>query len=392
MKAVRFHEYGDPEVLRVEDVDDPVPGEGQVRVRVAATSFNGVDGNIRAGRMQGPMPLELPHIPGLDVSGTVDMLGEGAGGLRVGDPVIGFLRSAPTAPRPSMFWRPPKPRPGTVEHPAGGRGRVAPGRTHGLASVVRAHESAERATDSHQRRRRRRGRLRRAVGQGRRRARHRTASPRTSATVQTQGADEIIDHTAGDVATALGQPVDVLLNLAPISPEQFTALAALVRDGGVIVNTTVWMPAPSDEARGVRSIDLFVRSDAAQFAELAAASTGGAHRRHRRTRPTDRPRTVHTRAAAAPSTARSSSCRRTRARHRYAAPLPSAGSLPSCRPCRCSRATAPRARSSPRARRGRTRGSSRRGRRARRRGRRPSPAGSASRRRGSACARPGRRS
>ena len=43
-----------------------------MRVRVAATSFNGVDGNIRAGRMQGPMPLELPHIPGLDVAGTVD--------------------------------------------------------------------------------------------------------------------------------------------------------------------------------------------------------------------------------------------------------------------------------------------------------------------------------
>ena len=97
-----------------------------------------------------------------------------------------------------------------------------------------------------------------------------TASPRTSAKVQTQGADEMIDHTAGDVAAALGEPVDVLLNLAPISPEQFTALAGLVRDGGVIVNTTVWMPAPSDEARGVRGIDLFVRSDAAQLAELAA--------------------------------------------------------------------------------------------------------------------------
>ena len=72
------------------------------------------------------------------------------------------------------------------------------------------------------------------------------------------------------MAAALGAPVDVLLNLAPISPEQFAALAALVRDGGVIVNTTVWMPAPSDETRGVRGIDLFVRSDATQLAELAA--------------------------------------------------------------------------------------------------------------------------
>lgn len=44
--------------------------------------------------------------------------------------------------------------------------------------------------------------------------------------------------------------------------------ADLVADGGVVVNTTVWMPAPSDEARGVRGIDLYVRSDAQQLAEL----------------------------------------------------------------------------------------------------------------------------
>src|SRR3954451_23711435 len=91
MKAVRFHEYGDPEVLRLEDVEVPTPSTGQVRIRVAATSFNGVDGNIRAGRMQGPMPIDLPHVPGLDVAGTIDALGEGVDALREDDPVIGFL-------------------------------------------------------------------------------------------------------------------------------------------------------------------------------------------------------------------------------------------------------------------------------------------------------------
>jgi NADPH:quinone reductase-like Zn-dependent oxidoreductase len=97
-----------------------------------------------------------------------------------------------------------------------------------------------------------------------------TASAQTRAQVQSQGADEVIDHTAGEVSAAISDPVDVLLNLAPISPEQFSALAAQVSDGGVIVNTTVWMPAPSDEARGVRGIDLFVRSEAAELAELSA--------------------------------------------------------------------------------------------------------------------------
>ena len=270
MKAMRFHEYGDAEVLGLDEVDLPTPGPGQVRVRVAATSFNGVDGNIRAGRMQGPMPMDLPHVPGLDVAGTVDALGDGVDTLREGDPVIGFLpfvddgataeyvlaSAADLAPAPTSIpladaaalplvgltaWQ------ALVEHAnlrAGQRILVngASGAVGGyavqLAKSIGAHVLA-------------------------------TATPRTRERVTTQGADEIVDHTAGDVSTAVREPVDVLLNLAPISPEEFTALAGVVRDGGVIVNTTVWMPAPSDETRGVRGIDLFVRSDATQLAELA---------------------------------------------------------------------------------------------------------------------------
>src|SRR3954463_13002825 len=91
MKAVRFHEYGNPGVLRYEDVEQPTPGAGQVLIRVAATSFNGVDGNIRAGFMQGPIPVTLPHTPGIDVAGTVDALGDGVDDVGVGDGVIGFL-------------------------------------------------------------------------------------------------------------------------------------------------------------------------------------------------------------------------------------------------------------------------------------------------------------
>jgi NADPH:quinone reductase-like Zn-dependent oxidoreductase len=271
MKAVRFHEYGDPEVLRLEDVDVPTPGAGQVRVRVAATSFNGVDGNIRAGRMQGPMPLDLPHIPGLDVAGTVDALGDGVHGPQVGDPVIGFLpfgddgataeyvlaAAASLAPAPTSIpladaaalplvgltaWQ------ALFEHAnlqtgqrilVNGASGAVGGYAVQLAKAAGAHVIA-------------------------------TASARARAQVEAQGADEVIDHTAGAVSAAISEPIDVLLNLAPISPEQFSALAARVSDGGVIVNTTVWMPAPSDEPRGVRGIDLFVRSDAPELAELSA--------------------------------------------------------------------------------------------------------------------------
>src|SRR4051812_29160359 len=70
MKAVRFHAFGDADVLRYEDVEQPEPGAGEVRIRVAATSFNPVDDGIRGGYLQGPFPVTLPHIPGVDVAGT----------------------------------------------------------------------------------------------------------------------------------------------------------------------------------------------------------------------------------------------------------------------------------------------------------------------------------
>src|SRR4051794_41775490 len=91
MKAVRFHEFGGADVPRYDDVEPPVPGAGEVRVRVAATSFNGVDGGIRGGYLQGPFPVTLPHTPGIDVSGTVDALGAGVENLAAGDAVVGFL-------------------------------------------------------------------------------------------------------------------------------------------------------------------------------------------------------------------------------------------------------------------------------------------------------------
>jgi NADPH:quinone reductase-like Zn-dependent oxidoreductase len=91
MKAVRFHEFGGPEVLRYEDVDRPRPAAGQVLVRVAATSFNPVDAAIRSGFLQQIFAVALPHIPGIDVAGTVAEIGEGVAGWSVGEAVVGFL-------------------------------------------------------------------------------------------------------------------------------------------------------------------------------------------------------------------------------------------------------------------------------------------------------------
>lgn len=91
MKAIRFHEFGSSEVLRYEDVDRPVPGTGQVLVRVAATSFNPVDDHIRAGALAEMIPIALPYVPGIDLAGTVAELGADVTGLEVGDRVVAML-------------------------------------------------------------------------------------------------------------------------------------------------------------------------------------------------------------------------------------------------------------------------------------------------------------
>ena len=98
-----------------------------------------------------------------------------------------------------------------------------------------------------------------------------TASPRSAERVAAAGADEVIDHTKHSVAEAVAEPVDVLLNLARIAPEELDALAALVKDGGVVVSTVPRIPAPGDEARGVRGVGVFVRSDAKQLSRLVGA-------------------------------------------------------------------------------------------------------------------------
>jgi NADPH:quinone reductase-like Zn-dependent oxidoreductase len=88
MKAIVLHEYGGPSKLLYEDVPDPVPGKGQVLVRLSATSVNPIDYKLRSGMMKDFMPLELPAILGNDIAGIVRSLGEGVTGFELGDKVM----------------------------------------------------------------------------------------------------------------------------------------------------------------------------------------------------------------------------------------------------------------------------------------------------------------
>ena len=84
-RAVQYSEFGGPEVLAVHEVPDPVPGPGQVAVRVEAAGVNPIDWKLRSGLR--PSTLDQPRTPGSDGAGFVTVLGEGVEGLRPGTPV-----------------------------------------------------------------------------------------------------------------------------------------------------------------------------------------------------------------------------------------------------------------------------------------------------------------
>jgi NADPH:quinone reductase-like Zn-dependent oxidoreductase len=91
MKAVRFDEYGDVDVLKVADVPVPDPGAGQVLVRVRATGINPGEAKIREGLLHAMWPATFPSGQGSDLAGVVDRLGPGVTTAAAGDEVIGWV-------------------------------------------------------------------------------------------------------------------------------------------------------------------------------------------------------------------------------------------------------------------------------------------------------------
>jgi len=274
MKAVRFEQTGGPEVLQHVEVEQPAPGAGEALVRVAASAYNAADAGMRGGFL--PIPVALPHVPGYDVSGTVEALGDGVESLSIGDEVVGFLPmesdggaaefviapagalvTAPTsipltdaAALPSVAltaWQALVDDGGLQ---AGqrllvvGAGGVVGKYAIQLAKRLGAHVVA-------------------------------TASPRSADAVRAAGADQVIDHTVSDVLGALDGQVDVLLNLAPLDTAQFEADVAAVRDGGIVVSTTAFIATPGDESRDVRAATVFVRPDRDRLEQLVALVDGG---------------------------------------------------------------------------------------------------------------------
>ncbi|WP_433889771.1 NADP-dependent oxidoreductase [Streptomyces sp. CA-111067] len=280
MKAMRYHSYGDSDVLVYEETDRPVAGAGQVVLKVAGAAFNPVDVPIRGGVLKDVFPVAFPHTPNYDVSGVVTETGEGVSGWSVGDAVVAFLpMTAPgaaaeyaVAPAEALVAAPLtveladasalpstvltawqslfelaglKPGQSVLINGAGG---AVGGYAVQLAAQAGATVTA-------------------------------TAGPRSHDRVRSYGADRIVDYTATPVLEALaGRRFDVVLNLVlnltPSAPEEVAQLVdELVADGGVFLSTTT--PVPKSPARAIRATDVFVRSDATRLADLVAQVNAG---------------------------------------------------------------------------------------------------------------------
>jgi NADPH:quinone reductase-like Zn-dependent oxidoreductase len=262
MRAVRMHETGGPEVLRLEEVAAPEPGEGEVLIRVRAASVNPIDWKWR--RTGTPRPL--PAVLGVDVSGTVEA--SRSDDFDEGDEVFGVARSGAYAELAAASAARIAAKPAEVGHAqaaalpvAGGtawqglydRGGLQAGQTALIAGAAGGvgHLAVQFAKHTGTR----------TMGIG---------SSRNRDFVLGLGADEYVDYTQRDVAEA-ASGVDLAFDT--VGGGVTASLLSTVREGGVLI--TIAGAAPDEAAqRGVRA-EMFSsdagREELAQIAELVAA-------------------------------------------------------------------------------------------------------------------------
>lgn len=112
-QAIVYSSFGDPDVLTLVDIPDPVAGPGEVVVRVEAVGVNPIDHKLRSGLRPSP-EIEEPRRIGSDAAGIVTAVGEGVDGFRAGDPVVVFGATGTYATDLAVPVRSVQPRPASV--------------------------------------------------------------------------------------------------------------------------------------------------------------------------------------------------------------------------------------------------------------------------------------
>jgi NADPH:quinone reductase-like Zn-dependent oxidoreductase len=258
MRAVLLRETGGPEVLRLEELERPEPGEGEVLIRVRAASINPIDWKIR----RGGRTKELPAVLGNDVSGTVER--SRADGYGEGDDVFGLAPSGgyaefATAPA-SLIAK----KPAGVSHeqaaaiPVAGltawqslfdRGGLQPGQSALVAGAAGGvgHFAVQFAKHAGAR----------AIG---------TGSAHSRDFVLGLGAEQFIDYTQDDVSEAVSR-VDVALDT--VGGDTTLTLLPTVREGGILITIAAAPPEQQAAERHVRAELLLMSPSSEQLARIA---------------------------------------------------------------------------------------------------------------------------
>jgi NADPH:quinone reductase-like Zn-dependent oxidoreductase len=273
INAIRFHDYGGPEVMKVEAVPCPAPKADEVLVRVHAMGVNPVDWKIREGLARKRINIPLPATPGGDISGVIEEAGSSVQGLRAGDAVyalIGLMGAYAEAVAVKAEHVAHKPKSMDHVHAAsvplaaltawqalfdhGGlqRGQrvlvhAAAGGVGGFAVQLARNAGAD------------------VVG---------TASAANADYVRSLGASQVIDYHENDFGQFAAQ-FDLVFDL--IGGETGLRSLPLLKKGGIYVGSMA--PAESltqqASAAGIRTTGMQVRPDGKQLREIAALIDAG---------------------------------------------------------------------------------------------------------------------
>src|SRR3954454_19094361 len=265
MQAVLTRETGDPEVLQLEEVDRPEPGDGEVLIRVRAASVNPVDWKYRRGYAE----KQLPAVLGNDISGTVEV--SRAEGFAEGDEVFGIAGTGGYAEFAASSASVIAKKPEGVSHeqaatiPVAGltawqalfdRGGLERGQTALIAGAAGGvgHFGVEFAAKVAGAR---------AIG---------TGSSRNRDFVLGLGADEYVDYTEQGVSQAVSG-VDVAFDTVGADTTQ--SLVPTVREGGVLVTIANAPPEDAARARGARAELLVMSPNPEQLSRIGELVASG---------------------------------------------------------------------------------------------------------------------
>ncbi len=264
MKAIRIHEFGGPEVMKYEDVPEPQPGPGEIRIKIIAAGVNPMDWKIRRGYID---TLPLPMIMGLDVAGTVDMVGGGEVLFKPGDEVFGKVSIGKggyadyTVARSTEVARKPKSI-GFVESAAIPTAGLAAWQSifdlAGLekGQTVLIHGASGGVGTFAVQFAKWKGAY--VIG---------TASEKNAEFLKSIGADEVIDYKNQRFEDIVSN-MDVVLDT--VGEDTFERSWGVLKPGGFLVSTVASIPEGVPEKYGVRAKTLMTQSDGRELAQIAA--------------------------------------------------------------------------------------------------------------------------